>query len=237
MAIHAQGVSNVRLRNVNARGWETGLKVENAQGWQVENCDFSRNFHDPSFGWGENGRRGGIILVEHVDGLGTEGPDAAARWDRVNPRSRVTFAMDSETKIVGQSSLRALINPYGGERVNLRVPAGSGLNLALQGKSTLVFWIKVLNENVPAWQNTNPVVTLYESPSRFAKFEAGDLLSSPPYNEARDGWTYVVVPLQGDSLWKREGTDDIATLNSLTLGFDSWGARPLRIWIDGLAIK
>ena len=29
----------------------------------------------------------------------------------------------------------------------------------------------------------------------------------------------------------------ITTVNFLTIGFDSWGAPPLRIWLDGLAIK
>ena len=32
------------------------------QGGWIEQCNFSDNFHDPSFGWGENGRRGGIVL-------------------------------------------------------------------------------------------------------------------------------------------------------------------------------
>ncbi len=44
------------------------------------------------------------------------------------------------------------------------------------------------------------------------------------------------VPLAGDQQWKREGAD-LTTLNYLTIGFDSWGALPLRIWIDGLAVK
>ncbi len=30
--------------------------------WTVEDCDFSDNFHDPEFGWGDQGRRGGIVL-------------------------------------------------------------------------------------------------------------------------------------------------------------------------------
>ena len=29
----------------------------------------------------------------------------------------------------------------------------------------------------------------------------------------------------------------LATANWLTIGFDSWGAPPLRIWLDGLAFK
>jgi hypothetical protein len=62
VAIEARGVSNVRLRNVNARGWETGLKVSDSANWEIERCDFSHNFDDPAFGWGENSRRGGIIL-------------------------------------------------------------------------------------------------------------------------------------------------------------------------------
>ena len=62
VAIEARGVSRVTLRNVNAKGWETGLSVAGGAEWTVEGCDFSDNFHDPSFGWGENGRRGGIVL-------------------------------------------------------------------------------------------------------------------------------------------------------------------------------
>jgi len=62
VAISAHGVSNVTLKNFNARGWETGLKIVDGEGWTVENCNFSGNFHDPEFGWGENGRRGGIVM-------------------------------------------------------------------------------------------------------------------------------------------------------------------------------
>ena len=61
-AILAQGVSNVTLRNVRAKGWERALHVIDGSGWVIEDCDFSDNFHDPGFGWGENGRRGGILL-------------------------------------------------------------------------------------------------------------------------------------------------------------------------------
>ena len=61
--IFAQGVSGVTLKNLRVQGWETGLKLEDGSGWRIENCDFSDNFHDPAFGWGENGQRGGIVLV------------------------------------------------------------------------------------------------------------------------------------------------------------------------------
>src|SRR5688500_2730836 len=53
--IFAEGVNNVTLKNVRVQGFETGLKVVNAEGWTIEGCDFSNNFHDPDFGWGEQG--------------------------------------------------------------------------------------------------------------------------------------------------------------------------------------
>lgn len=61
-AISSEGFSNVTIKNINAKSWETALHVRNAVGWRVENCDFSDNFHDPDFGWGENGRRGGMVF-------------------------------------------------------------------------------------------------------------------------------------------------------------------------------
>ena len=149
-----------------------------------------------------------LYVIEPVDEIGTEGAETAAQWSFIDPQSRVTFQSDADVKIVGNSSLRALVNPYGGERVSLRFPAAADLQIPLKGKSKLVFWIKSINENVPAWQNANPVVTLYESPTKFVRLEPRqDLLSNPPYNEARDGWTYITVPLQGDELWKREGDE------------------------------
>jgi hypothetical protein len=41
VAVSAAGVSNVTLKNVNARGWETGLKIVDGEGWRVEACNFS----------------------------------------------------------------------------------------------------------------------------------------------------------------------------------------------------
>jgi parallel beta-helix repeat protein len=62
VGISAKGVSRVVLRDVKVKGFETGLRIEDGEGWTIEGCDFSDNFHDPEFGWGENGRRGGIVL-------------------------------------------------------------------------------------------------------------------------------------------------------------------------------
>jgi parallel beta-helix repeat protein len=68
-AITASGVHNVTLKNCKASGWETGLQVIDGSGWKIVDCDFSDNFHDPDFGWGENGRRGGIVLQGVTESL------------------------------------------------------------------------------------------------------------------------------------------------------------------------
>ena len=166
---------------------------------------------------------------------GTEGQ--SADWTWVDRQSKVKFSNDEETKIVGKSSLFAQVAPYGGFRLNLSYPASKRAGWSLADKTRLVFWFKGINENVPAWQDANPIVTLYESDDRFLKLTPqGDFLSQPPYNEAREGWTYFAVPLAGDQKWKREGPD-LKVANFLSIGFDSWGAPPLRIWIDGLALE
>ena len=129
------------------------------------------------------------------------------------------------------------VAPYGGFRLNLAYPASKRAGWSLTDKTRLVFWFKGINENVPAWQDANPIVTLYESDEKFLRLTPhGDLLSTPPYNEAREGWYYFAVPLAGDSQWRREGAA-IDTVNWLAIGFDSWGAPPLRIWLDGLALE
>ena len=68
-AIRAESIHGVTLKNIRAKGWETALKVTDGNGWIVEDCDFSNNFHDPEFGWGENGRRGGIVLERVTDSV------------------------------------------------------------------------------------------------------------------------------------------------------------------------
>ena len=63
-----------------------------------------------------------------------------------------------------------------------------------------------------------------------------DFLSQPPYIEAREGWTYFQVPLAGNQEWKRDG-EIPSSIRSIDFGFDSWGAPPLSIWIDGVGLK
>jgi hypothetical protein len=176
-----------------------------------------------------------FYVVGKAPEIGTEGQ--AAEWTWFDPQSKVKFSDDKETKIAGQSSVFARAQPYGGFRLNLLYPSSKKAGWSLEGKTRLVFWFKAINENVPAWQGENPIVTLYESDDKFMRLTPkGDFLSTPPYNEAREGWYYFAVPLAGDGNWQREGAV-LLTANFLSIGVDSWGAPPLRMWIDGLALE
>lgn len=175
-----------------------------------------------------------VYAVRDLPEFGSEGN--AAGWDWIDPQSKVTFADDSTERLIGKSSLRAQVSPYGGGRVTLRYSAPSA-PAPLAGKSALTFWLKKRNEHVPAWQDVNPLVELQSADGKSLKLTPKrDLLSEPPYLEAREGWTYFRVPLAGDETWKREG-DTLKAVKSIRLGFDSWGAPPLWIWIDGLSFE
>jgi hypothetical protein len=63
IGISADGCSGVTIRNIKVRGFQAGLKASDGDAWLVEGSDFSGNFHDPEFGWGEQGRFGGMILT------------------------------------------------------------------------------------------------------------------------------------------------------------------------------
>lgn len=81
--ILAEGCSNVTLKNIKASGFETGLVLKDCVGWVVENCDFSNNYTNPDFGWGELPARGGIVLVG-VKASIFRGCKANNVWDGVN---------------------------------------------------------------------------------------------------------------------------------------------------------
>jgi parallel beta-helix repeat protein len=57
-----EGCVNVRIRNLKARGFATGLVARDSRALRVEDCDFSDNYDNPKHGWGELPARGGILL-------------------------------------------------------------------------------------------------------------------------------------------------------------------------------
>jgi parallel beta-helix repeat protein len=158
-------------------------------------------------------------------------------WTDDSGQCKVEYRADRDQKLVGDSAVFARVEPYDGMRVSLLHPRSKAAHWQVKGQKHLVFWLRAIDPNVPAWQDVNPLVTLWESPERCVRFvPVRDLMSSPLANEGRDGWNYFAVPLAGGEDWKREGPK-ITQVNWVTLGFDSWGAPPLSFWIDGLGLK
>lgn len=60
--ISAEGCRDVVLKDVSARGWRRGLHLDGCSGFRIEGVDVSANWHDPSHGWGDGERAGGMIL-------------------------------------------------------------------------------------------------------------------------------------------------------------------------------
>ena len=61
--VFSEGHSNITIRNLKVRGFESGLVATDGQNWLIENCDFSDNYHNPDYGWGDYKRVGGMILT------------------------------------------------------------------------------------------------------------------------------------------------------------------------------
>lgn len=181
-----------------------------------------------------------LYVVGKVAEIGTDGH--AGEWSWIEePRLGMTFRDDPAVRIAGRSSVAVVVDPYHGVRANLLFPKSRDAQWSLKDKKKLVFWFKAINQNLPGWQDVNPVVTFYESDKRYLRLvPKRDLLSQPTYNEAREGWRLFEVPLAGDEDWKRETAglsqdeDRPSTVRYLTLGVDSWGGDPLKLWLDGL---
>jgi nitrogen fixation protein len=148
--------------------------------------------------------------------------------------SRAQFELARVACLSKNGCVHARVEPYDGGRVEL---VHRGALVDLQWRKELVFWLRVRNENIPAWQDANPIVTLKQDDEHVARYvPERDLLSQPLHNEGRDGWNRFVVPLAGGNGWKRQGPE-LKKVTELALGFDSWGAPPLDIWIDVLAFR
>ena len=61
--IQADGCSHVTIRDLRVSGFAAGVRISGGNNWIIEDCDFSDNYHDPEYGWGDAPRRGGMILT------------------------------------------------------------------------------------------------------------------------------------------------------------------------------
>ncbi|MBU6402972.1 MAG: right-handed parallel beta-helix repeat-containing protein, partial [Verrucomicrobia bacterium] len=64
VGIRLEGVTGVTLKNIRVRGFATGLQLRAVEAAMVTDCDFSDNYDNPQFGWGELPSRGGIVGQE-----------------------------------------------------------------------------------------------------------------------------------------------------------------------------
>jgi hypothetical protein len=186
-----------------------------------------------------------IYVVKNVDEIGTDGDPANWSIEDFEDRNRSTeqvsraeFRATESDHLVGKTALEIKIQPYKGFRAALRFPKQNDAKWSLRGKTKLVFWLKAINEDVTGWQG-GPFIVLYGSGNqrRWIEPKPGlDLMRQLDHNEAREGWRLMQIPLDGNDQWQVDG-DQMETVKSLSLNFDSWGAPPLQIWIDGLAFE
>ncbi len=168
-------------------------------------------------------------------------PELAAdanRWS-FEPESNLqcSFSRDTEYFVAGDSSVKVLINPYHGGQARMLFPNTRKAGWAIESKSTLGFWLKAINPNIPGWQSNNPEITLYQSGGKqLTLTPKRDLFSNTAYSEAREGWRYIEIPLTTNEDWQRAG-DEITIIDYVTIGIDSWDSQPLQLWIDGLVIR
>ncbi|MDX2038936.1 MAG: right-handed parallel beta-helix repeat-containing protein [Isosphaeraceae bacterium] len=80
VGVEARGVSDIAIKDLRVHGFETGLVLDHVERATVSDSDFSDNFHDPDFGWGENGRRGGIV-VKDSRGVVLRANKSLRNWD------------------------------------------------------------------------------------------------------------------------------------------------------------
>lgn len=186
-----------------------------------------------------------VYVVKEVEELGTE--SSANQWslkdfqDRKQSDqqvSRATFHEDKGVFLVGNSSLAVSISRYAGFRAALTYPRKQDAAWPSAGKTKVAFWLKAINADTTGWQG-GPFLVLHgegESRCYIEPAEGKDFMRELEYNEAREGWRRLEIPLQSDERWKVDG-EVPKTITAITLSFDSWGAPPLKLWIDGLSIE
>ena len=185
-----------------------------------------------------------VYVVEDVPELGTE--HSGAGWeitdfhDRVRSDQQVsqaTFTAANQSSLVGQQALQVAITPYAGFRVALTWPQDRSLRIPGRPEQQLTVWLRAINSDVTGWQG-GPFVVLHGTDGSRCHLEPAqgrDLMRELSYSEEREGWRRLTVPLSGGGDWVRDG-EVPSEICAVSLCFDSWGAPPLQLWLDGLAI-
>jgi parallel beta-helix repeat protein len=62
--LRIEDAEDVTVRDLKVHGFRIGLAADRVEGLTLVGCDFSDNYHDPDFGWGDGERVGGIVLTD-----------------------------------------------------------------------------------------------------------------------------------------------------------------------------
>jgi hypothetical protein len=144
-------------------------------------------------------------------------------------------------KVKGKSSLHVVTNA--GDDVSLTFPKSRDAAWNLSAKRNLVMWVKFVNENDSSFQNNTPTIRLIDArgkgeEKRYIELKPkNNLLGlNVPFSEGRWDFSYIEVPLAGDSQWERTvvGGADLKHIDALEIHADTWGAG-FELWIDGVA--
>ena len=150
-----------------------------------------------------------------------------------NPKTKVEISDDREVRLVGNSALAVRVLPASENAVRLLYPRTKNAGIPLAGKTNLVFWVKMLNNNIHAWKGLMPTVVIYESPTKFCLLRPND---DPENWKGGIDWIHRSVPLHGDEVWQIEG-EVPATMNWMTIEFFPWGVGTYQFWLDGMTLK
>ncbi|MBI4867254.1 MAG: hypothetical protein HY816_09915 [Candidatus Wallbacteria bacterium] len=120
----------------------------------------------------------------------------------------------------------------GGFDTLLRYPGDRRGQWDLSAIRTIRFRCKAANEH--AFQNASPWVRSgHHKKGYFEWHPTSDLL-----NEARDKWIELVVPIEGDDVWKRTtvGTPSLEEIHYFELHADTWDYG-FTLWLDDVRLQ
>jgi parallel beta-helix repeat protein len=86
VGIRSTGRSGVRLRNLRVEGFLTALHLRDCRGWLIEGNDFSDNYDDPDYGWGDGTESSGAVYLEGVTGSTLRGNRGHRVWNGISLR-------------------------------------------------------------------------------------------------------------------------------------------------------
>jgi hypothetical protein len=184
-----------------------------------------------------------LVVDDDAEEIGTE--FAADQWGAEVSgigSEAVRFTNDTDA-MVGKYSLRFEPESYGSEMITVTYPKTEDAGWNLSAKEKLVFWMKMLNPNIPIEEGENGRAAInLHGKSGDIRFVAKNYSAffHGTYSEARSNWRRVEIPLSGESgEWIREKVGDASLdeVNAISFSIFSAGDMPFTVWIDGLSFE